>query len=221
MKLPLIKRYHKSPPSWFFRLSGILMISHFIYLVFRCIYAGTPEDIFWISHIGTLIGGLGAIFRNSRLISVALVSLAGHHGFWLIDTLTWIFAGKFPFGTTTYLRNADVYGWLQSANHFFSLPLLLILAFFQGGIKKHTWVWSSILFALLAVMSFFISPASSNVNSVHQLWPGLDQSFLAGLNQLPSGKYVGTIILMNIITNYLPIYYILVLLLGIPQDNVK
>ena len=221
MKLPLIKRYHKSPPSWFFLLSGFLLISHFGYLVFRCFYTGTPEDILWISHVGTLIGGLGAIFQNKLLISVALVSLAGHHVFWLIDTLTWLFTGKFPFGTTVYLKDAGIYGWLQSSNHFFSLPVLLILAYYQGGMKKHTWVWSSLLFALLSFMSFFISPESSNVNSVHQLWPGLDQSFLSGLNQLPSGLYVGAIILMNIIINYLPIYYMLVVFLGVTQNNVK
>ena len=197
------------------------MISHFAYLVLRCVYAGTLEDILWISHVGTLIGGIGAIFRSRLLISVALVSLAGHHGFWLIDTLTWLFTGNFPFGTTIYLRDEDIYGWIQSSNHFFSLPFLLILAYFQGGIKKHTWIWSSLLFAVLAVMSFFISPESSNVNSIHQLWPGLDQSFLSSLNQLPPGFYVGAIILMNLVGNDLPGYWILVLLIGITHNGAE
>jgi hypothetical protein len=195
------------------------MVSHFVYIVFRSANAGTPENILWISHVGTLIGGIGAIFQNGLLISIALVSLAGHHGFWLIDCLTWLISGKFPFGTTTYLRDADIYGWLQSSNHFFSLPFLLILAYFQGGIKKHAWAWSSLLFAILAVMSVFISPESSNVNSVHQLWPGLDQSFISGLDHHPPGIYVGAIILINMIGNYLPAYGILVLLFGITRNK--
>jgi len=217
--IPLLKRNNSNSPQGLHLLFGILMISHFVYIVLRCFYAETLEDILWISHVGTLIGGLGAIFQNRLLISVALVSLAGHHGFWLIDTLTWILTGNFPFGTTTYLRDADIYGWLQSSNHFFSLPFLLVLAFFQGGIKKHVWVWSSLLFALLAVMSVSISPESSNVNSVHQLWPGLDQSFLSGLDQYPPGFYVGTLILMNIVGNYLPAYWMLILLFGITQSK--
>jgi hypothetical protein len=219
IKTPLIKRSDNSTPRCLQLLFGILMVSHFVFIAFRCGYAGTLENILWISHVGTLIGGIGAIFRNRLLISVALVALAGHHGFWLIDSLTWLFTGNFPFGTTTYLRDANIYGWLQSSNHFFSLPFLLILAFFQGGIIKHAWVGSSLLFALLAFMSVFISPESSNVNSVHQLWPGLDQTFISGLENYPPGIYVGTIILLNIIGNYLPAYWILVLLFGITRTK--
>ena len=146
------------------------------------------------------------------------MSLAGHHSFWLLDTLTWFFTGNFLFGTTSYLQDANIYGWLQSSNHFFSMPLLLILAFFQGGIKKNAWVWSSLLFAVLAVFSFFISPEASNVNCVHQLWPGLDKSFLAGLGLLPPVLYLGSIILINVLGNYLLGYLILILLLGVARN---
>jgi hypothetical protein len=219
MKLPLIKINRKKAPIWLYRFVGLFMVSHFVYLAIRSFYKGEPENILWVSHVGTLFGGMGAMVQSRLLISIALVSLAGHHSFWMIDTFTWLFTGHFPFGTTTYLKDANILDWLQSANHFFSMPLLLILAFFQAGIKRHVWIGSSLLFAILAVLSFFISSVSSNVNSVHQLWPGLDASFLAGLDQLPPAIYLGGLILINTLCNYLPAYFILILLIGIHRNE--
>jgi hypothetical protein len=219
IKLSLIKTCKKNAPIWLYRFIGIFMISHFVYLSIRCFYKGEPENILWVSHTGTLIGGIGALMQSRLLVSVALVSLAGHHSFWMIDTFTWLFTGAFPFGTTTYLKDANILDWLQSANHFFSMPLLLILGFFQGGIQRHAWIGSSLLFAILAVLSFFISPVSSNVNSVHQLWPGLDTSYLSGLDQLPSALYLGALVLINTLANYLPSYLILALLIGTCSDG--
>jgi hypothetical protein len=89
---------------WAFPLLRWCMIGHFVFLMARTFLRETPEDLFWISHAGTLLGGLGALFRNPRLISVSLVALFSHHFYWLIDTLWWLFTDNFPFGTTTYLE---------------------------------------------------------------------------------------------------------------------
>ena len=217
--MPIIKQIPRNAPPGLFSLFGILMISHFIYLVLRCIYLGQVENILWVSHIGTLIGGIGAVAGNRLLISVALVSLAGHHGFWLFDTLAWLFTGEFLFGTTSYLKNADIHEWIQSSNHFFSMPLLMIMAFIQGGIKKNAWVWSSLLFSGLIVLSFFISTEIANVNCAHYLWPGLDALFPAGLDRLIPAFYLGSIIAINIMGNYLPVSLFLVLLFGVIRDK--
>lgn len=190
--------------GWAFPLLGWCMIGHFLFLSGRTLYRGTPEDLFWISHVGTLLGGLGAVFRSRRLISISLVSLLGHHFFWLIDTLGWLITDNFPFGTTRYLQNASLGDWLQSANHFFSAPFLLILAYRQDGVEKHAWICSTALFGLLASISFFYLPPEANVNSVHRLWPGLDQTYLAVLEKLPKRLYLMFLILFNGIGNYWP-----------------
>jgi hypothetical protein len=162
-------------PAWLYTLFAWVMIGHFIYIFGRCFLRGTPADVFWISHVGTLIGGLGALFRSRLVISIALVSLLGHHLFWLIDTLLWIVTGDFPFGTTTYLKDATFWDWLQSSNHFFSVPALLFLAYWLGGVERNAWIWSTILFATLTFISAAWLPAEANVNSAHRLWPGLEQ----------------------------------------------
>jgi len=180
------------------------MIGHFVFLVARTFLNGTPEDTFWISHVGTLIGGLGALFRNRWLTSVSLVALFAHHLFWLIDTLGWLLTDNFPFGTTAYLQQATAGNWLQSANHFFSVPFLLLLAYWQGGVKKQAWVWSTAIFAILVLISFFFLSPEANVNSAHRLWPGLDQTPLAILENLPRGLYLVFLVVLNGLGNYWP-----------------
>jgi len=179
-------------PMWVYTLFAWMMIGHFIYMFGRCFLRGTPADVFWISHIGTLIGGLGALFRSRFLISIALVSLFGHHLFWLIDTSLWIVTGDFPFGTTTYLKDAALGDWLQSANHFFSVPALLLLAY-----------------SVLTIISAVWLPPDANVNSAHRLWPGLDQLHLAPLEQLPKGWYPVIVVALNGLGNYLPVNLLL------------
>jgi hypothetical protein len=43
--------------------------------------------MFWLSHVVTLIGGLGALFRSRFVMSVAMASLFGHHALWRIDIM--------------------------------------------------------------------------------------------------------------------------------------
>ena len=51
-------------PGRVYTLLAWVMIGHFIFIFGRCYIRGTLPDVFWISHIGTLIGGLGALFRS-------------------------------------------------------------------------------------------------------------------------------------------------------------
>ena len=194
---------------WAFPLLGWSMIGHFVFLLARTSMSGSWEDLFWISHIGTLLGGLGALYRNHRLISVSLVALFSHHLFWAIDTLGWLLSGKFPLGTTTYLADATLGGWLQSANHFFSVPALLLLAYWQNGVDRHAWLGSTILFAFLALISYFFLSPEANVNSVYRLWPGLDRTPLIILQQLPERYYLAIMVILNGIGNYWPTNIIL------------
>jgi hypothetical protein len=180
------------------------MIGHFVLVVVRSYYNPTVEDIFWISHVGTLLGGIGTLFRNRSLVSIALVSIAGHHLFWLIDTAGWWISGRFPFGTTTYLIEATWGDWLQSANHFFSLPILFFTAYRLGGVRAYAWLGSTALFAMLACISYFFLPAAANVNSAHKLWPGLDRTYLSILETWPWGLYWLALVAINGLCNYLP-----------------
>ena len=134
------------------------MVGHFGFVAVRSFYNETPADIFWISHVGTLLGGIGTLLKNRSLASIALVSIAGHHLFWLIDTLGWMISGQLPFGTTTYLKEASAMDWLQSANHFTTLPFLLWVVYRLGGVRPNSWLWSTAIFAILSGISYFFLP---------------------------------------------------------------
>lgn len=196
---------------WIYPVVGWSLIGHFVFCLCRSLYVGEPENVLWISHLGTLIGGVGACLRNRRLISLALVICFWHHVFWIFDTLTWLITGEFAVGATAYLQNRSLSGWLQSANHFFTVPALLFLALLQGGIEKNAWIWSSLLFLCLLVISLIFLPSASNVNCAHQPWPGLEQiiSLFLPLYPFSLTRYLIFIITVTIFGNYLPTNLIL------------
>jgi len=185
---------------------GTALIGHFTFTLARSLYGGTPEDALWISHVGTLVGGLGACLRNRRLIWLALVTCFGHHAFWIFDTLSWWLTGEFAVGATAYLKDYNLGGWIQASNHFFTVPALLLLATLGGSVEKHAWFGSSALFLLLTMTSLFFLPPTSNVNCAHAPWPGLE-TFVAvfvPLNPVSPAKYMLFITAATVIGNYLP-----------------
>jgi hypothetical protein len=206
----------------FRRISFVLgwcLVLHFGYNVMQCYHDGTLENLCWLSHIATLLGGMGAIFQNRKLISIALVSLLEFHTCWLIDILMWLIFGKFVLGITSYLQGAPITLWLQASNHFYALPFLLLLAIWQGGIEKYAWVWVSLLFTSLVLISFFFLPAHSNVNSAHRLWPGLDRTFFKPLDHLPRGFYLLSLIAINTLGNFLPMNLLLYYFMGVQKTK--
>ncbi len=194
------------PSSRIYPVLGWILIGHFAFVLGRSVYLSVPENALWICHLGTLIGGLGACLRDRRLISLALVICFGHHVFWVFDTLSWLITGRFAVGATAYLQNRSLGGWIQSVNHFFVVPVLIILAVMQGGIDKHAWIWSSLLFLLLIAISLLLLPPASNVNCAHQPWPGLEPLVLhfVSLDPFSSVRYVLFIAAATVFGNYLP-----------------
>jgi hypothetical protein len=185
---------------------GCGLICHFVFVLGRSTYLGVPENVLWICHLGTLIGGLGVCLQNRRLISLALVICFGHHAFWAFDTLTWLITGGFAVGATAYVQNHSLGGWIQSANHFFLVPVLVIAAVIQGGIDKYAWIWSSLLFLVLIATSLFLLPPASNVNCAHRPWPGTEPLILRFVPSDPfsSVRYVLFITAATVFGNYLP-----------------
>jgi hypothetical protein len=201
--------YHKSGQydrSWIFSTIGFVMIAHFTFTLCRNVYLGTPEQVLWVSHVATLIGGIGACLRNRFLVSLALVTCFGHHLFWLVDTVTWLITGSFAFGATAYLKSYGLIAWIQSSNHFFLVPSLFVLAVFQGHIEKYTWIWATVLSLSLVLISLIFLPVESNINCAQKPWPGFETIILpfVGTGHLSLVRYLTYITIFTTFCNYLP-----------------
>jgi hypothetical protein len=192
--------------KWFCPVLGAIMLSHFVFCLYRFTSLGNPGGVLWISHICTLIGGIGACLRNRFLISVALVACFGHHLFWMGDIFSWLLTGKFAVGVTSYLEHAGFGAWVQSSNHFFLVPMLLVLAALHGPIDKYAWIGAAGLFTCLVAISLVFLPSASNINCAHGPLPGLAPliTFMAGQSVLSGGQYVAFIIAFTTLANYLP-----------------
>jgi hypothetical protein len=196
---------------WVGRSLGVVLVSHFTFVLIRSLYLGVPEETLWICHVGTLLGGVGALLQDRRLISMALVICFGHHLFWVCDTLSWLITGSFAVGATAYLQDSGLGGWIQSANHFFAVPALLALVWIQGSVDKRAWLWASVLLVFLVAISLLVLPPVSNVNCAHRPWPGFE-SFISrfiALRPFSPVRYVLFIVGATVLGNYLPVNFMI------------
>ncbi len=202
-----------TPPSTFCTVAGAVLVGHFLFVAIRFVYLGTPEDMLWLSHAGTLVGGIGLLARSRYMVMMALVALLESHSIWVVDALCWLLLGRHPLGVTFYLDRQPWTEWLPSLNHFFTVPLLAIAAYRSPGVERKAWLGASVLFVFLLSVSAAM-PAESNVNSAHRVWPGLDQTFFGQLDAWPRPVYLPALAAVMIIGNFLPVNWLLSWLLG-------
>jgi len=198
--------------AWERALLAGLLLGHFLFVTFRSLASGHPENLLWLSHAATLIGGLGILFGHRRMVCVALVCLLEGHLLWISDIVGKWITGTRWLGVTLYLDRADWADWVQSMNHFLAVPALLFTAITRTGVDRKAWVSAACLFAVLAAVSAFL-PAESNINSAHRVWEGLDQTVVGHLNALPPALYVAAVVVLNVIGSFWPSNWLLYRLL--------
>ena len=208
-----MKRIEKSRKSlfascWLF-LAGLCMTGHFCYVAWRTIAAGTFGEILWITHIFTAIGGIGALAKNRKLVSAALVALFLNHAFWTADAVAWAFTGNFPFGFASYLLGQDAWAFLQSANHLFDLPLLFVSALLLKGVERRSWIWSGSISAILVIASRILVSRELNVNCAYAPWPGMDRLYPAFVLGFEGAAHVAVVIVVTVFFNHLPVNFCL------------
>jgi len=188
--------------SRFFRFAGGLLVVNFLWVVVSRVWEGKAEELAWLSHVGTLAGGVGLLLRSDYLVSLALVSLFLFHGIWIVDGTAWLLTGTFPLGAVYYLAEHNWFQFLATIHHFYVLPLLLAWLFWRRRLHPQAWVGASALFAVLVLFSAFFLPTGPNVNSAHAVWPGVDRTFFGHANRLPKVIYVPALILASAFANF-------------------
>ena len=197
------------PAQWWLLLAGIVMTGHFFYVAWRTFLEGSLGEILWITHIFTLIGGVGALAKNRKLVSVALVALFLNHVFWITDAAAYFATGSFPFGFASYLDGQGLVMWLQSANHLFDLPLLFVSALFLKGVERHSWIISGSVSAILIIASRLFLAPELNVNCAFSPWPGMDRLYPAFVLGFSGARHVAVVIIATVFFNQLPVNFFL------------
>jgi len=195
--------------EWTSYVLGGLLVAHFAFVAFRGLVSGHPENCFWLSHFATLLGGIGIMLANRAVVSVALVCLLEGHLIWVSDIVSKWLTGSRWLGITFYLDKATWADWLQTLNHFFSVPALLFVVFKRTGLKRQAWIEAGLLYAFLLVFSATLLPAEANINSAYRLWEGLDRTPLGRLNTLPVPLYLASLIVLNVVLSFWPSNWLL------------
>ncbi|MFB3905744.1 MAG: hypothetical protein ACE15E_20035 [Acidobacteriota bacterium] len=196
---------------------GGLLVAHFVYVAVRGVATGHPENCFWLSHLATLVGGIGILLASPLLVSVALVCLLEGHLVWVSDVVSkWVIGYRW-LGITSYLDRATWADWLQTVNHFITVPALLFVAVTRTGVRRGAWRGAALLYGFLLIISATLLPAQPNINSAYRLWEGLDETPLARLNALPVPLYLLALTVLNTLISFWPSNWVLSFLLAEPR----
>lgn len=120
---------------------------------------GRPWDLLWMCHVGSLLVGLGLLFRWPQAMGIGVLWLAAGLPFWLLDLAT---GGEFmPTSLFTHV------GGLIAG----------IVGVIKLGMPAGGW-WKAVLaLAALHQACRWLTPATANVNLAFSVHPGWERWF--------------------------------------------
>jgi hypothetical protein len=140
-------------------LLGLLGIAFYAAHAGLRVAEGHPENLLWACHLGCLATGLGLLLGRPGLNGVGLLWLVLGVPLWIYDLAT-----NWEFQPTSHLTHV---GGL----------LLALLGLRAMGLSEPVW-WKAFLgLLLLHSLCRGVTPAESNVNLAHAIWPGWEPYF--------------------------------------------
>ena len=109
------------------RWIGLFLILNYLLICAVKIDKGAPAEVWWMSHVGLLLAGLGLVLNRALLVAAALISILVLHALWLVDCICWWTIGTFPLAITNYLAHANAKDWIATSDHFYFAPLLIVV----------------------------------------------------------------------------------------------
>ena len=189
-------------PRWL----GLLLLADFAIVCVLKAASGKPGEIWWMSHVGLLIAGLGLVCRSTLLICTALISVFVVHSFWLVDCAIWLVTGNFVLGVTKYLEGAELRVWLATTHHFYLIPLLAISVLRRKQCPPMSLLAAMVLFLAVTLVSrVFVAP-EQNVNFAFRVETSLDWPILLRFNRLPGPAYVFVLNALVSVAFFLPTF---------------
>ena len=172
------------------RSLGFALLLQFTFLCVCKWAQGTPEQIWWVSHVSLLTTAAGLIGRRPWLVSAALTNVLLLHLLWLVDLGTWLLIGDFPFQVTTHMANASEATWVATAHHFYLTPALLLLFLREPQYRLESFLLACSIFLLLTLFCCLSLPQPANINCAFCVPAGITLCGADWLNSVPRTYYL-------------------------------
>lgn len=171
-------------------LCGAALLINFMVVAAICIELGVQEQVWWMSNVALVMGGTGLLLRSPILTMTALAGVFVPHVLWVTDCVSGFALGVHPLGVTMYLHDADALVWFKTLHHFYLVPMLM-----WAVLKDRRYPSALVptvlgMFAILAIVSRLLLPATSNVNSAFAFLPGVPSPSLTWFNAFPAWRFV-------------------------------
>lgn len=146
---------------------GLFFIFFGAFAMDYAIWREKPEWAFWICYVAMIFIGLGALLRLPSLIASQVTIVAIPLAIWNIDFFYQIIFGQKLWGLTDYFFG-DMLPAARfiSMEHFFLVPLGLLLLYMIKLSQKTFWVISVIQVALFYGIIRLFTRSAENVNCV-------------------------------------------------------
>eukprot|EP01124_Arcella_intermedia_P032964 TRINITY_DN7795_c0_g1_i1.p1 TRINITY_DN7795_c0_g1~~TRINITY_DN7795_c0_g1_i1.p1 ORF type:complete len:303 (-),score=62.50 TRINITY_DN7795_c0_g1_i1:31-939(-) len=153
------------------------------YLVFFCsahseepVLGNGAWDVLYLSNLVVLIAALGMLFRNPLIIGISISCVSYTHLCWFFDVFYWIAFNTWQVGRAQYLEEEKVsHVWPSTMHHAWFLWVCMTVLYVdypRFGIPLKAWMWSLVVFAGMALLSWFGGKNAFMTDLVtgHEFW---------------------------------------------------
>ncbi len=146
---------------------GVLFITWGIAAIINTLYRDDLAPILWLCYIGIILLGIGALKKDSFLITSQINILAVPLIFWTIDFFSFLINGKTLFGIVDYyFIPGPVIGKIISSQHLFTIPLSFYAIYLIKLKRTDAWKISFIQLILIFLATRIFTDPGENVNCV-------------------------------------------------------
>lgn len=157
---------------------GIFLIFYGLFAILYSLHRGHSTWIFWFCYMGMILTGIGALRRDSLLVSSQFNILFFPLLFWNIDFFLILFTGNSYLGITNYFFNEMLLtARIISFEHLFLIPITLFLVY--NILKetksklcldriKYSFVISFIQVSLIYLVMRILNAKEDNINCVFE-----------------------------------------------------
>lgn len=142
-----------------YRLLGLLPLFFFTARLIALVQEGQAIDILWVCHISNLLMAAGLLANWPEGVRAAVL---------------WLFVGAFLWPIE--VLRTGVMALTSFGTHYFGLTAGLI-ALPQLGLSPRSWLYSWLWFIGLRLFCGLFTPAASNINLAHAIYPGSEPYF--------------------------------------------